>query len=378
MQTYELNRETLRRLAELRPERGKVVSLYMSLDPAEFATAQARTTQVHSLLDDGARRAKELDGLSHDDKKALDADLVELRGLLEGGFGAEGAHAVAVFRSSPADLFELIRLPRPVTPRVFIDDSPLVEPLAEMVSVGSWAVLLVSRRSGRLLRGSSSRLDEVASFREQVRGERDESNQAIDQRSADAEIKDQLTRAARELHTRFKRRSFDRLLVGCSTELWPELESQLHPDLARRLAGRFDVDVERASPQQVLEAAAEVMVEDDRRREREALDRMEEGVGAGGRGAAGLEETLAMLNERRVETLLFEEGFSAPGVVCRSCGWIGAEAGSCPVDDGQLESRDDVIESAVELALEQAAEVGVVHKHDDLGTRGSIGAVLRF
>jgi len=379
MQTNELNRDTLRRLAELRPERGKVVSLYMSLDPTEFATPQARTTQVHSLLDDGARRVKELDGLSHDDRKGVDADLVELREFLEGDdFVPEGAHGIAAFRSSQADLFELIRLPRPVTPRIFIDDSPLIEPLAEMVSAGNWALLLLSRRTARLLRGSPSRLDEMREFRERVRGESDEGSQAIDQRSVDADVKDHVTNAAEELHTRFRRRPFDRLLVGCSAELWPGLESRLHADLARRLAGRFDVEVERSSPQQVLEAAAPVMEEDDRRREREALDRMAAGLGAGGHGAAGLDETLAMLTERRVETLLFEEGFSAPGVVCGSCGWIGAEGASCPVDGSELEQRDDVIESAVELALEQAAEIVVVHHHDDLGTRGSIGAVLRF
>lgn len=379
MQTNELNRDTLRRLAELRPEQGKVVSLYLNLDPTEFATPQARTSQVHSLIDDGNARLKELDGLSHDEKKALDSDLAELRAFLEGDqFSAQGAHGVAIFRSSQADLFELIPLPRPVEARVFIDSSPLVEPLADMVSAGSWAVLLVSRRTGRLLRGSPSRLYEVDSFREQVRGERDEGSQAVDQHSADEEIKDQVTHAAEELHRRFQRRAFDRLLVGCHAELFGEVEAKLHADLKRRLVTRFDVDVERSNPQDVLAAAAPVMEEEDRRSERAALDRMAEGLGAGGRGAAGLDETLALLNERRVEILMFEDGFSVPGVVCTSCGWVGAEAGSCPVDDGVLEQRDDVVESAVELALEQSAEVVVVRHHNDLGQRGSIGAVLRF
>lgn len=379
MQTNELNRDTLRRLAEMKSDGGKVVSLYMNLDPAEFATPQARVTQIHSLIDDGERRAKDLDGLSHDDKAALHADLAELRQFLEGGdFSPQGAHGVAVFRSSAADLFELIRLPRTVEPRVVIDDSPLVEPLVDMVSAGTWAVLLASRRTARLLRGSASRLTETRDFRERVRGESDAGSQAVDQQGVDAEIKDHVSDAARELHTRFRRRPFDRLLVGCAVELWPELEAKLHPDLRRRLVGRFDADVERASAQEVLDAAAPAMEEEDRRREREALDRMADGLGQGGRATAGLDETLAALNERRVETLLFEDGFSAPGVVCSSCGWVGPVVGSCPVDDGELDQHDDVIESAVELALEQSAEVLVVHHFDDLGQRGSFGAVLRF
>jgi peptide subunit release factor 1 (eRF1) len=102
-------------------------------------------------------------------------------------------------------------------------------------------------------------------------------------------------------------------------------------------------------------------------------------VSTGGRGAAGLDETLGALNERRVETLLIDEGFSAPGSVCASCGYVGArEGGACPVDGGELERRDDIVETAIELAIAQSAEVLVVRHNDDLAAHGSIGAVLRF
>src|SRR5207248_11803562 len=62
--------------------------------------------------------------------------------------------------------------------------------------------------------------------------------------------------------------------------------------------------------------------------ERVALERLEQGLGAGGRAAAGLDDVLEALNERRVELLLFEEGFRAPGVACPHCGWLGADPGT--------------------------------------------------
>ena len=40
--------------------------------------------------------------------------------------------------------------------------------------------------------------------------------------------------------------------------------------------------------------------------------------------------------------------------------------------------RDDVLEPAMESALEQSAEVVVVRRFPDLESLGSIGAVLRF
>jgi peptide subunit release factor 1 (eRF1) len=180
------------------------------------------------------------------------------------------------------------------------------------------------------------------------------------------------------LFRRFKRTPFDALLIGCPEEMCNEVERRLHPYLQERIVGRIDVDVENTTPDQVLAAAAEKMEAEDKRRERDALDRLAEGLGTGGRGAAGLDEVLGMLNERRVEILLFEQGLTAPGVVCPHCGWIGAEGASCPIDDTPLEQRDDIIETAVQLAITQAAEVIAVRHHDDLDGKGSIAAVLRF
>ncbi len=383
MQTTELNRESLRRLAELRPDGARVISVFLDLDPSEFATPQARITQAHSLLDDARRKVDAEEGLSHDGLAALRADLGELRSYFEGdGFEAAGARGVAVFMCGQADLAEVVHLPRPVHSTIAIDDSPLVEPLAEQLTEGTWAVLLVNAKTGRLLLGSRDRLEEVPSFREEVESPLDQSgggSQARNDRAADKEIKDHYKQVAAVLFGLTKRVEMNRLLIGAPREAYGAIEPELHSYLQQRLAGHVDVDVENASADDVHRAAAPLFEEDERRREREALDRMEQGLGTGGRGAAGLEDVLASLNERRVEILLFSEGLSAPGVVCQSCGWVGPdEITTCPVDGGELHRRDDVIESAVELAIEQSAEVMVPHHHDDLGRHDGIAAVLRF
>ena len=113
-------------------------------------------------------------------------------------------------------------------------------------------------------------------------------------------------------------------------------------------------------------------------RERDALDRLAEGLGTGARAAAGLEQVLAALNERRVEILMFEQGLNARGVVCPTDGWVGAEGTTCPIDGTELDQREDIIETAVQLAITQSAEVIPIRHHDDLDGRGSIAAVLRF
>src|SRR3954467_6683027 len=67
MQTNQLSPDTLRRLAELRPQDGKVVSIYLNLDPSEFAEAPARATAINSVLDRADRVAREEDQGVRDD-----------------------------------------------------------------------------------------------------------------------------------------------------------------------------------------------------------------------------------------------------------------------------------------------------------------------
>src|SRR5438045_5729053 len=153
MQTNELNPDRLRELAALRPNGAGVLSLLMNLDPSEFATPPARETEIRSLIDDADRSLREAHDISHDARESLKRDIARAREYLSGA-DFSGAHGLALYCSEPADLFEAIKLPRPIQSRAVIDDSPFVEPLADMSRRDSWAVLLVNRQTARMLQGS--------------------------------------------------------------------------------------------------------------------------------------------------------------------------------------------------------------------------------
>jgi peptide chain release factor subunit 1 len=379
MQTTEIDPATLRRLSGLRPEGAKVLSLYLNLDPAEFATPPARETQVSSLLDEADRKVREQE-LGHDERRALGEDLGRVREFLRRGLPAEGARGLAVFCSGPADLFEVLKLPEPVAAAVIIDDSPWVEPLAALAHGETIAIALVNRRHARILRGTREALKEVEVIRDDTHGQHDQGgwSQPRYERSVDEEVAEHLRRSASALFTEYKRERFDRLLVGAPEELVGAFEQTVHPELRARLGGRVRVDVEHSRPEDVLAAAAEPLREADRAREREALDRLAEGLGRNSRAASGLADVLGALHERRVEILLYGEGLRAAGVQCPRCGWLGAQARACPVDGGPLEQRENIVENAVEAAILQSAEALAVRHHGDLARYGGIGAVLRF
>ena len=95
--------------------------------------------------------------------------------------------------------------------------------------------------------------------------------------------------------------------------------------------------------------------------EREALDRLQARASArGGRGAAGIAEVLDALNQARVETLLIAENFRARGRVDFQAGLLLPEGR----DEG--EPVDDIVEPAIEKAIEQSANAMVVRHHADL------------
>ena len=380
MQANDLDRDTLRRLAQAKAGNGaKAISLYLNLEPTEFATPPARASAIRSLLDEGEKKLKEIEH-GHADR-ALRADFQRARDFFGGELPTDGARGLAVFLSGESDLFEVIRLPRPVQSEVVISDSPFIEPLVDLVS-GTWCILLCNRRTGRIFRGSSDHIDEVSRLTsEDVMSQADAGgwSQARYERGQDEEAHRHVKRVADLLHRRFRRASFDHLLIGSPEEISSDIERTLHPDVAKRLAGRVSVDVENATVDDVFAAAQPVIEEHERAAERAALDRLQQGVGAGSRGVSGLDDVLGVLNERRVETLLIEERFQMPGTKCPQCGSIFPDAlTKCPADETPTEPFDDIVEEAVELAVSQSADVVIARHHDDLEQMGGIGAVLRF
>jgi peptide subunit release factor 1 (eRF1) len=339
----------LRQLAELQPEAGRVLSVYMDLDPSEFGTAPARSSLVTSLVTDARHQVEALKDLDHEEQKALRADLETVRDVLsQPGIADDGARGVAVFACGPAGLLETVRVAHPLASKVVVDRKPWVEPLLRVKDAERWCVLLANRRSARFFLGAPPELEETDRVEDNVHSQHRQGgwSQPRYQRSIEEDVRDHLDHVARVALDQLKARAFERLALGGTQETLAELEGRLHPYLRERLAGHVRLDVEHASAGEVRRAAAERLEELDREREAEALERLRQGIGADGRGAAGLDEVTAALDQARVETLLLADGY---------------EAGE-----------------AVEKALETGADVMVVRRHDDLGPLGGIAALLRY
>jgi peptide subunit release factor 1 (eRF1) len=382
MQANDITRDRLRRLAEARVGGAKVLSLFLNLDPREFATPPARSTEVRSLLDRAGRLVRdESEHLTHEQKESLKADLERVTAELGNGAGTKGAHGLAVFSSSAADLFEILRLPEPVDHEPVISDGPYLAPLSSLGEAGRWCVVLVNRRTARLFCGSSEGLEEIALVDDGVRNQHDQGgwSQSNYQRSVDKDVQDHLKHVAEVVFLEMKAELPEGVLVGGPQETLTDFEGTLHPYLRERLAGRIDIDVEDSSAEDVRKSASEKIAAAGREKESKALSRLAELYGSNGRAASGLADVLTAVHEQRVEVLLVDRGYTAPGVCCPQCGFLGGEGlAECPADGTPTERRENVVEAAIERAFTQSAGVHVLRDRPELASHGHIAAILRF
>jgi peptide chain release factor subunit 1 len=375
-----ITRSRLRQLAQISPARGRVLSVFMNLDPSELPTPAARSSAITSVMTDAAHRVEQANDLAHDEREALKADVQRVREVLGGSdVGANGTRAVAVYACQEEDLLEVVSLRHPLGSRVVLDRTPYVEPLVREGGAERWCVLLANRRVARLFTGDGEELEETDRIEDDVHSQHDQGgwSQSRYQRGVEKEKDDHLHHTADIAFELYRRRGFDRMLIGAPEELVNELEAKLHSYLQKLVVGRVQCDVENSSVEEVRACAAERILEVVRNCEREALDRLVQGVGSGGRGAGGLRDVLGALAHGKVEILLIARGFTAPGFCDAVTGVLYADEADAPPGTA-LEPVEDVAEKAIERALEQSAEVIGVRHHDDLGPLGGIGAVLRY
>jgi peptide chain release factor subunit 1 len=346
----EITEARLQRLASLRADGRRVLSVYLDLDPERFATPPARASEVDSLLDEAARRI-ESEQHSHEELEQLRADLDRVRGHLRAGGYTQGARSHAVFCCSSLELFEALSLPEPVDSRVTVSEAPFIEPLVEIGPPASWCVALVNRRLARVLRGSASNLVEVVSFGDSVHGQHDQGgfSQARYQRSVENDVEAHLRHTGEVLLRQFERKRFVGLLLAAPEELRSHVADKLHPYVRERLIGYLNLDVENSTLEDVRSLAANEIERHQQATLDRRLEELRARLGRGERAAAGAEDVLRALEERRVGILLYDPQ---------------------PLDEA-------VAEHAVHAALEQDAEVLPV-RTPDLGPLGGIAALLRF
>ncbi|MHB9053911.1 MAG: baeRF10 domain-containing protein [Thermoleophilia bacterium] len=358
-----------------------VVSLYLNVDGSRYPTRADYETELSYLISQARKSAATKLGLSRDQQTRLDSDLSSIGEYVNLEFQRNGTRALVIFACRAEGLWQVSPLKIQVENSLYVDWKPQVAPLVENLSAYSHiCVMLTNKETARIFSVYAGEITERTEILDQVLKHHEQGGweQSKLQRRHGLQVRNHLKKACDATMEYFKKEGFERLVAGVSDELWPELERVLHPYLNQRLLGRFPVDI-NAPADEVLAKVAELEEQKRQREESSLLESLGPELNSGRIYAGGLDDVLAVLNQRRVDLLLVENGYAEPGKRCPACNTLEFGEEVCPVCGGAAEHIGDVVEEAKELAVRQDATVMTVPPgHPAITRAGHIAARLRY
>jgi peptide chain release factor subunit 1 len=373
----ELDRDSLRRLADWRANGAPVCSLYLDVDGRRYPRKQDYELRAEELAHGLRAQAAEL-GRDRRASVGKDADrMLQFIRALDRGV----TRGVALFSSARGDLWEEIVVPRPLRDRAVVAEQPYILPLEALVETyQSFCTVVVDREKARIFLAKMGRIHEASDVFDDVPGQHEQGgwSQARYQRHIEEHVGKHLKRVAEVVLGFLKRKDFDHLILAGPEEILPQFEQGLHDYLRQRIMARTTLAM-TASASDVLQRSIAVEERVEAERERKTLERLNAESAAGRQAVRGLGPVLTALNDGRVETLVVPFGVSRKGMRCSSCGRLALEGETCVTCGGELDGVPDVVESAVASALRQSTRVESlsVIGLDQAGEQ-DVGALLRF
>jgi peptide subunit release factor 1 (eRF1) len=365
---------TVKRLAAFVGELAPVTTVYLDVD----GRRHTRHLDVERHLEAVLRRARD-DANGSAAEASVTGDFRRIGEWIRSGFDRSRTRGLLLVSCTAHDLFEVVELPMPVRDRVVINHAPAIGQLESVLQdhepIG---VLLADRQRARVL---VFELGELVDHTELVdpltHGDPGHHDRGDLAHAVEAATHAHLRKAADAAWQQFQARPFAHLAIGGPDAVASELATMLHPYLRERLVGRLAVTV-TAGVGEIRSATLEVERVVDRRREAAFVDRLRREAATGRRGVTGLAATLQAVNDRRVERLLVSDGYAEEGWRCPDTGALAAVGPTSPTTGRRMDRVDDVVEDAIDAALNQGCKVDVCVDNADLDVLGRIGALLRY
>jgi len=377
-----ISREELRKLAEFecRHPNEFAVSFYFQPSTPKDKSHREEAIEAKDLVRRTLQEL-ELNGRSRD----VVADIRQVLQLAEGMRGNQ-ARGKAVFACSSRKLWLEFDLPASVgQTALYVNRRFQLKPLAALFSEYPrlW-VALVDRHNAKFLDVYFDDVREQGAIRNPApRHGRSDGYAGYDaghvQRHSDDEVRRHYRMVSEFLKNAAERRQFDALVFGCHEINWPELQPQLHPDVQKRIIGRFSDDFATLTTEKAVTEAERIrrqsLEEHHRSLFRETLDAAK----GNGRGATGLRRVLRALEMGEIESVLMARDYSARAVECTNCHHLDSHlVPYCPVCGRATRQLDDVCEALVPRVVRNNITLMLLDPDDALDRIGNIAAFLRF
>lgn len=199
------------------------------------------------------------------------------------------------------------------------------------------------------------------------------------ERHLQGEFRRHFQEAAEFLKAAAERKLFDALVIGCQDINWPEIEAQLHPDVKKKLLGRFSAELTALSNDKAAEEGRRIAREAVTKQQHQLLGAALEGARSNRRGVTGLRRVLRATEQGEVDTIIMSRDYSARAVECTNCRHLDSHlVPYCPACGRSTRQLDDVCEALVPLVVRNNLGLVLLPPDETLNRVGNIAAVLRF
>jgi hypothetical protein len=323
--------------------------------------------------------------LTKEQKHALESEIAEVAAVVQYDL-TEQTQGLALFADGDGGIYQRIELPFRLANRVVLEPSPYIRPVIHALSLlEPFIVARVSRDESSLYL-----VDEWGG----VAKEGDMTGpwlKSSDRQTGELSIKDYFAAARQdslvELHYKevagalakwLEGSPVKRVVLCAQHDIASNFRKALAPAVAPKVVAEIPYDAADSVNQMMVSARSAV----NEARERELallVDRIREGLGAKGHGAAGFQEVMDGLERGQIQTMVVDRNYRPPGWRCAGCDWAGLEAVyACPLCEGGPVPISDAVGELMRMAIQQNTRVEVAENIPALEEMGGIAALLRF
>lgn len=366
-----LSPDHLAELNDARSTGAPIVSLYLQMTPeARMGTTWATT--LKDLCEKAVADAGE-------HKKAVQRECERIKEALEAGLPRTG-RGVVFFACEEIGLFQQLGTALDVPNAAHVGDNPYVRPLARLRDENDrFVIALLSMHKSRFFFAQIGLVEEIYELDGEEFAVTDlvSKDQKQDRK---AELRrQQAQRSAHALDLIAKTMEARHVLYSAPADMESDFLDKLDQATTKKLAGNFACDT-LATTSEVADAAESIQREVEAKEEIETMGKVQELLSS--RAVAGLEDTLDMLNQQRVMTLVVDGDQTIPGGFDPTSGMLTTQTeGTHAATGGDIQHVPDLIELMLDKAMEQGASLELVHSdaaRTALLEHGPAAALLRF
>lgn len=361
---------------------GVAISFFLNTDWSERSRGQWEI-EAKDLIKTARKEISDLQ-LNRRFVEAAEDDLRRIQSLLLVENLAKKHKSLAVFSNSADHFYQIYRLPVPIKSRLIVDSTFYVRPLQALLEERCrLGVVLIDSRNARLFEIYMDEVLEHTDFTTTKRIQRKPLLETFMKREKrlmqrkEEDTRFHVASVADLVRSHFSRNHFDKLIIGAKKPLGDHLARLLTRKLQENLIGISEIDIHE-SENEVLSKAKSIEASFELEREKRLVSKIEEEIEKDGRAVKGLRNTVEMLHDYNLQTLIVGDDFSEPGLVCPKCGMPHTDGKTCVCCGEELTFDNDIVYDITEEAAHQGAAVRHIHSPELISPLGNIAAIIKF